>query len=700
MFVLYEDSGDFKVGHVMQEAGGSLQVEAPHGKRSKIKANSVLLSFATPDHAELMPGAHALLPQFDPAFLWECAPQDEFDFLGFGEEYFGAKPDAIQATALLLALHAAPLYFHRKGRGRYKPAPPEILKAALAAAEKKRLAAQQQSDWADALLAGQAPAEIARVAAQLLAKPDKNSAEYKALALACERSHQTPEQVMMSAGIFADAHEMHRRLFEVVQFPRGVGFPAIDVPDPAQWPVADVAAFSIDDITTTEIDDAFSVMFNGGSSARIGIHIAAPGLLFGRGSALDDIARDRLSTVYMPGDKITMLPDALVEKATLAEGSTVAAVSLYVDVDIASGQLTGEPESRIERVPVARNLRHNLLDEKVTPEALEAMDLAAPDLPTLYTSAADAVDAEPFPCAAELALLWRVSRALSEQRDIARGKKDNAQRTDYNFHVIEGRIEITPRRRDAPLDLLVAEFMILANQTWGGLLHRHGIPGIYRTQPPGGRVRMATHAAPHAGLGVPQYAWSTSPLRRYVDLVNQWQLVSILQSQTPVFAPQDADLFAVVSAFDMTYKAYADFQSRMERYWCLRWLEQRGHTQVQTMVLRDDITRLTDIPLIVRLPGLSGHPRGTLLRIEVTEMDFVSIDIHGRLLEVLGHADDALGDDAEIEEAAEQESQALADGALQVQAEQAGAASAAPVAGAEDVTGGEPADDLAGGSAS
>ncbi len=651
MFVLYEDSGDFKVGHVMQEAAGNLQVEAPHGKRSKIKANSVLMSFTSPDAAQLMPGAQALQSEFDPAFLWECAPQAEFDFLGFGEEYFGAKPDAVQATALLLALQGAPLYFHRKGRGRFKPAPPDILKAALAAAEKKRLALERQSAWADQMLAGSAPEEIVRMAAQLLAKPDKNSAEYKALALACERSSQTPEQVLMGAGVFADAHDMHRRMFEVVQFPRGTGFADIEVDDSREWPLADVAAFSIDDVTTTEIDDAFSVRFAGDGTARIGIHIAAPGLLFGRGSPLDQVARDRLSTVYMPGDKITMLPDALVEKATLAQGRAVTAVSLYVTVDTQSGELVGQPESCIERVPVKSNLRHNLLDEAVTPAALESLDLSDAAVRTLSQDEASQAE-QPFPHAHELALLWRVSRVLSAKRDELRGKKENNHRVDYNFYVVDGRVHITPRRRDAPLDLLVAEFMILANQTWGGLLHDKGLPGIYRSQPPGGRVRMTTHAAPHVGLGVPQYAWSTSPLRRYVDLVNQWQLVSVLQSQTPAFAPQDADLFAVVSAFDATYKAYADFQSRMERYWCLRWLEQQGISEVQTMVLRDDITRLTDIPLIVRLPGLSGHPRGTLLRVQVAELDFVRIDIHCRMLEVIGHADDAADEEVAEEEEA------------------------------------------------
>jgi exoribonuclease-2 len=73
------------------------------------------------------------------------------------------------------------------------------------------------------------------------------------------------------------------------------------------------AAFSIDDAATTEIDDAFSLQVLPGLGWQVGIHIAAPTLGMAPGSPLDAIARDRLSTVYLPGSKITMLPDAVVE---------------------------------------------------------------------------------------------------------------------------------------------------------------------------------------------------------------------------------------------------------------------------------------------------------------------------------------------------------------------------------------------------
>lgn len=85
------------------------------------------------------------------------------------------------------------------------------------------------------------------------------------------------------------------------------------------------------------------------------------------------------------------------------------------------------------------------------------------------------------------------------------------------------------RKRGAPLDLIVAEAAIVANSTWGGWMAELGVPGIYRSQAslaPGIKVRMSTKAQPHAGIGVKSYAWATSPLRRYVDLVNQWQIIA------------------------------------------------------------------------------------------------------------------------------------------------------------------------------
>jgi exoribonuclease-2 len=153
------------------------------------------------------------------------------------------------------------------------------------------------------------------------------------------------------------------------------------------------------------------------------------------------------------------------------------------------------------------------------------------------------------------------------------------------------------------------------------------------------QVRMVTHAAPHQGLGVDQYAWSTSPLRRYTDLVNQWQIIACAEHGVTAplvapFKPRDATLFSIVSAFDAAYAAYNDFQQTMERYWCLRWLGQENARQVDAVVLKDDVLRLTDIPLVIRLAGMPQVARGAQVKLDIVRWDEVDLSIEARLLEV------------------------------------------------------------------
>jgi exoribonuclease-2 len=243
-----------------------------------------------------------------------------------------------------------------------------------------------------------------------------------------------------------------------------------------------------------------------------------------------------------------------------------------------------------------------------------------------------------------------LAQALFEKRQQTRlsyGLKREVQRNlDYNFYVDGERVTIQPRRRGSPLDLIVAELAILANSTWGGFLAEYGVPGIYRAQrafgPVAGpkRTRMQTTPAPHEGLGVAQYAWSTSPLRRYVDLVNQWQLLACCQHGVAAklaapFKPKDADLYAVVQGFDDTYSAYADHQNRMERFWCLRWLQQEQRDSAVASVIKGDLVRLDDIPLMMHVPGLGVYARGTKLLLAISDFDELMIEASCRVLKVL-----------------------------------------------------------------
>ena len=619
MFVLFEEDGSFRAGIVLADNDSSLQVENTRGKRVKIKRANVLLEFREPAPADLLERAERAAAEQDTDFLWDVCGDGEFGFVELAADYFGHVPSAVEAATMLFALHAAPMWFHRKGRGRYRKAPEEILRAAKIGMEKKRQQTEAIEKMRAELADGRLPAEFAGMISQLLYRPDRNRLEVKALEAACVDTGLSAPKLLLKCGALSSSHDYHFNRFLFEFFPEGIAFPPFDMPAPPEGlSCAEVSAFSIDDAHTTEIDDAFSVTAKPEGGWKIGIHIAAPALGFARGSVLDTIARRRLSTVYMPGNKITMLPDEVVSAFTLAAGSTRPAVSLYLDVR-ADLTVTAS-ESRIELVPVATNLRHH-------------------DIEPLFNETTLAEGGPDFPWKKELVLLWELATVL----EAGRGKPSaHANQIDHNFAVDwvqmtpdgPGAITIGHRLRGSPMDKLVAELMIFANTTWGRLLADAGVPGLYRVQG-GGKVKMATVAAPHEGLGVDCYAWSSSPLRRYVDLLNQWQIVAVLAGKEPPFASKSLDLAATMRDFELTYAEYSEFQRRMERYWCVRWLRQNEMRTAEAIVLRDNLVRLADAPLVFKVPSLPPQLPGSRVALAIVGSDLIDVEVDARYIVTL-----------------------------------------------------------------
>jgi exoribonuclease-2 len=611
--LLYEEEGEFKVGAVLSQSPASFQVESPHGRRSKIKAASVVLSFERPSGAELLAEARRFSEGLDTDFLWQCRKGAEFGVEELARDYVGRDPAPAETAGVLLKLHAAPMYFYRRGKGRYQAAPEETLKLALAGAEKKKRLQEQIAQWAAQLARFECPPEIARLRTELLYGPDRAKPETKALEQACSQAGLTAARLFERCGLLADSHEYHLGRFVHEFYPKGEGFPPhASLSVPADLPLAEVAAFSLDDIGTTEIDDAFSVTRVSEDEWRIGIHIAAPGLAIAPGSPLDAIARERLSTAYMPGRKFTMLPEDAVAPLSLDEDGEHPAVSLYLNVGARDFALRGR-HTRLERIRMAANLRHAGHD-------------------ALNASFEGGRQGGPIglPFEEELHLLWRLALALEARR----GKPSvSAANLDYVFRVEEGRAVIEARKRGAPLDKLVSELMILANTTWGEVLAEHDVAAIYRVQA-SGKVRMSVHPEMHEGLGVATYAWFTSPLRRYIDLINQWQLAAALRGQRPPFSRNSEGLLAALRAFEVVAARYDEHQRTMENYWCLRWLEQErqaggGETlEVEGAVLRESLVRLDGLPLVVRVPSLPELATGTRVRLEVQAPDLIERSVN------------------------------------------------------------------------
>ena len=601
MNIFYEESGQFKVAAIVQKNDATYQVDTQHGKRTKVKANNVFAEFDG-DMAVFLENAQAQAADIDTDLLWEVCGEEEFSAEAIAEEYYGHAPTKTELAATLIALYAAPMYFYKKAKGVFKAAPEETLKQALAAIERKKQQDAQIDAWAEALKRGEMPSEIAADLKTILHAPDKQSLTYKAFTKAADALKTSAYELAKKTGGITSIPQYLQDGFEIKYFPKGTGFPDLPLPEMPDLLKADVTAFTIDDESTTEVDDALSLTDLGNGTKRVGIHIAAPSLAIKPGDKMEKNIMERLSTVYFPGGKITMLPENWIAAFSLDAGAYRPAVSIYFDVD--SEFNVGEPTCKIEAVNIAENLRIQTIEPHFNAET--GLDETGE---MMFAHHQD--------------LIWLHQFAVALQK--ARGKYEPNRAPQYDYSIEldeEGNVSVVRRERGSPIDTLVSEMMILANSTWAQMLHDNDLPGLFRVQP-AGKVRMSTKSEPHIGMGVQHYGWFTSPLRRAADYINQKQLLSLIDDTAePLFQQSDAELFAALRDFDTAYAAYADFQRQMEAYWSLVYLQQQGTSELTATILKEDLVRIEGLPLVTRATGIpfDALPKSQVL-LKITELD-------------------------------------------------------------------------------
>ena len=601
MNIFYEESGQFKVASIVQKNDATYQVDTQHGKRTKVKANNVFAEFDG-DMAAFLENAQAQAADIDTDLLWEVCGEEEFTAEAIAEEYYGHTPTKTELAATLIALYAAPMYFYKKAKGVFKAAPEETLKQALAAIERKKQQDAQIDAWAEALKRGEMPSEIAADLKTILHAPDKQSLTYKAFTKAADELKISAYELAKKTGGITSIPQYLQDGFEIKYFPKGTGFPDLPLPEMPDLPKADVTAFSIDDESTTEVDDALSLTDLGNGMKRVGIHIAAPSLAIKQGDKMEKNIMERLSTVYFPGGKITMLPENWIAAFSLDAGAYRPSISIYFDVD--SEFNVGTPTCKIEAVNIAENLRIQTIEPHFNAET--GLDEAGE---MMFAHHQD--------------LIWFYQFAIALQKARGKYEPDRAPQYDYSIELDEeGNVSVVRRERGSPIDTLVSEMMILANSTWAQMLDENELPGLFRVQP-AGKVRMSTKSEPHIGMGVQHYGWFTSPLRRAADYINQKQLISLIDdSAEPLYQNSDAELFAALRDFDAAYTAYADFQRQMEAYWSLVYLQQQGTSELTATILKEDLVRIEGLPLITRATGIpfDALPKSQAL-FKITELD-------------------------------------------------------------------------------
>jgi exoribonuclease-2 len=342
------------------------------------------------------------------------------------------------------------------------------------------------------------------------------------------------------------------------------------IPDAGRKDLTHLSILTIDGQGTLDFDDAISIEPKG-DAYQLGVHITDVSHFVEKGGLVDQEAFSRASSIYMPDDRIPMLPPTLAEDLfSLKQGQDRLAISIMADLDVSANVLSYEIVPSIIRVK--RQLTYynaNLLVQE------------DPELGAIYEVAQNFRNIRLKNGALQL-ILPEISIWV-----------DN-----------DGEISVTQINRESPSRMMVSECMIMANWLAARFLRDHGQAAIYRSQLPprerliqegGGtlyenwvqrrflsRVVLDLDPRPHAGLGLDAYLTLTSPLRKYLDLVTQRQLRGLFGLERSY---SEEELRFIIQALEEPMSYITVLQQERTRYWILRYLEALVGHKVEAMVL-------------------------------------------------------------------------------------------------------------------
>ena len=606
--IVLSDFNSYKLATIIENHKNNCQVEIFEDKsKKKIKQNQII--YTINDNLEKFnTELQTLISQIDIPLLSELVDEgqrchvDELSTI-----YFGEDANLCQKTALVFKLANSNVEFHNYQDGSFSKCSLIEQEERRTNLNKQQIALEQyqhyRSLFLDAINNNTRINDNSIDIFKLLHKPDKHSPIYKALNHISVENKLSALEICNKVGLVDDLEE-----FFVNAFSRDNSF-ITPIDNNKQLDTStltkrfDLKVFSIDDSNTTEIDDAFSVEITS-TGYVIGIHIAAPALDMSLGEAI----ANNISTIYHPGNKITMLPIDVIKKYSLWEQTSMPVVSIFFILDN-EFNIT-EYNSSLNMVKIDANLRIESLENLFNQDNLESN--------------------HGYPYEMELKLLYKFACILEEKR----GKPSvNNLFIDYNFNFVEDKIEIKPRVRGNPIDKLVSELMILANCSWGRLLTNAFIPAIYRVKQPNYPVKMTLTPDSHTGLNVDYYTWATSPLRRSADFINQYQIINMINKSKDFYTVASPILSEVVDNFDTKYSKYIDFQNKMERYWSLKYLIQENISEVDAVFIYKTNILINGVPIQIDAANFTtAKPKGTKVRLKIYNINLSTISFDFKII--------------------------------------------------------------------
>ncbi|MCC6220987.1 MAG: RNB domain-containing ribonuclease [Deltaproteobacteria bacterium] len=394
-------------------------------------------------------------------------------------------------------------------------------------------------------------------------------------------------------------------------------------------------AITIDDEATRDIDDALTIETTQ-SGYRLGIHISDVTALVDESSPLAEEALQRGSSIYCPNFQIPMFPPAISQNAaSLISGANRFALSFFVELDS-------------QYAIKARLIKRTIICVRESISYDEVDELLYGDKGTGSTLEHEKSQM--------LLKFWEIASCL-ENRRISKGAVSFFRREKTPVVLDDGKIILEHSSEDSPSRKLVEEMMILANETAAQFAADNCIPIIFRCQEkpdieidtvgldiPEGLAReyaqrsqfkrslYMTKPSAHFGLGLSVYTQVTSPIRRAIDLLNQYQLVRFLLTNSLAFEPQRLD--ELLSSLETHLAEVFTIQREANRYWLLKYLQQERISEICGTVVKISGKRpLAELDILHSLQPFtpvgsnrssrSGAPKclGELVRLKIQHID-------------------------------------------------------------------------------
>jgi exoribonuclease-2 len=571
----YLDEGRLRPALLVREQANQAIVLDGSGRERTVSRDLVLVRY--PDRRPLREALAQALTQLeheraqlaaelDLNLLWEVVREHERSYTAeeLAELFFGRRsPVAVAVT--LDALFADRLYFVRRHMNFLARSAEQVERLHIQY-DRIRLRSEsgrRLSNLLHAVLVNRtlpAPDEAAPLTAELkryLENPFTRSRDLT-LMLETTASEITPAEA---------AYEILERLgaappgprFAVIggvrrSFGEAALAEATSATPPARELSEDDQPITIDDEETLEIDDAISCQALPDGNVRLRIHIALVADFVSKGGPLDTEAAARGATVYLPETTVRMLPDPIsTGTASLIAGH---------ERNVFTTDVTLSPSGDIVRF-------------SIYPSAIRIKQRLSYDEADLLLAQAENAGGDQ-----ETLMLGRLLDAANQLRE--RRREAGAvlmQRRETKIRVTDGHIVVKLIDNASPSRQLVAELMVLNNHCAARFAVEQHVPIVYRVQPsvagePGmQRPRLSLYPEFHTGVGLDCYSQLSSPIRRYMDLVLQRQLVSALTDRRgTVYQPDE--LLALLANAENTESEGRELERRAKRYWLLLYLQQ------------------------------------------------------------------------------------------------------------------------------